>query len=74
MGAYMYKRHVADDIQYPDHGHFTRQINVALVNYQWLTQTRKSTSYSGPTVWNSIPFAIQSAASLNVFKKSIGNF
>ena len=52
----------------------TRQRNLAVPEFQRLSQTQRSTNYIGPIIWNEIPAHIREISSLPMFKKRLKSF
>ena len=49
----------------------TRDENLCQPVYQRLTQTQRSVSYAGPTLWNELPNNLRSQKSIGSFKKEL---
>ena len=56
------------------HAFVTRGQFDARPAFQRLDLTQHSIYYSGPIVWNSLPFAIRESETVNVFKKQLMNY
>lgn len=75
LGTYMHREVNKGQFSLP-HSRNTRQSsrNLAAARFQNLTQTQRSASYIGPTIWNSIPSNIRNIECFTQFKKYLKNY
>ena len=57
-----------------DHNHNTRNRSNLLPVFHRLTSTQNSFSYNAPTLWNTLPIAIQEARNIDIFKSSLKRY
>ena len=74
LGIFMYGRRALGQLPYPQHSYETRYCENVVVSFQRLTQCRKSLSFSGPRLWNSLPVSVRESSSVFVFKKKYKNY
>ena len=77
----LYKFNVAIRIFKTNKTHFTRRhrLNTRFArenfpNFQRVSTAQRSFSFTGPTIWNSIPGSIKCAESLKSFKSNYKNY
>mgnify|MGYP000542503182 CR=1 FL=1 len=70
VAIYMFKRKLSGDIVTASHNYSTRYSNLALPTFHRLSISQRSLSFSGPSVWNNIPYSIQSVESVSIFKRT----
>ena len=69
LGTYMYRQHSLGTLQLHSHPYGTRGHTNAVPSFQRLSQCQRSIYFSGPMVWNSIPYEIRNSSSIYVFKR-----
>ena len=67
---YMFKNNLQYSFQ-RSHVYETRNRNLLNPTYQRLNLSQRSISFSGPTVWNSLPAEIKDSGSLESFKRNV---
>lgn len=73
IGTLMYKNRNSMQNLLPFHEHNTRHRDNLSIPQHRLTKFQHSTSYLGPTVWNSLPLHVQEAPSAAIFKNRLKN-
>lgn len=71
---WIFKQRSTHSLPLTQHEHYTRNRDDLPANFQRLTGTQRSISYSGPQIWNSLPLGIRNLQTEKAFKNKLKDY